>query len=301
VWDVEDEDRLVAAGTCQKLSGSAAAYCTWTVDSKQEACSAGVMDMKLQLGCTNGVIHRTMIEDAEYTEGTESMSDTLTTYSAWLNQAGADVYNSATLIIFMGPVLAAVAAFFFIFFMSYFAGILIWTTLIALQFIFIAATLFMSWQCGYLQDALEGVINTTSADASNDTWAGVAGDGATTAQAFLEGYSAFGETDEEATESNEVIWMVAFWVCLILTVVYFFALLGLRQQIKLAIELVKEAGRTVRKMPAALFYPLFTYALSFLAFIYFLSVATYIITSSATADSLQDTYSFPNASFDLTQ
>lgn len=297
---VYDGDTLLTDGTCRlAAANTGSGDCKWHVDSQQRTCSASIMQLKMQFGCKDGVIHRTQTQEAAYQEGTEEMSGTLTTYSAWLAQAGADVYNSYELIILMGPVLAAVAAFLFIFLMSYFAGLLIWTTLIALQFVFIAITLFMSWQCGYLQDALEGLVNTTAPEASNDTWAGVAGDGATTAQAFLESYSAFGEQDAEATESNEIIWMIAFWVSLILTIVYFFALLGLRQQIKLAIELIKEAGRTVRKMPMALFYPLFTYALSFVVFIYFLSVATYIITSNASVDSLSETYSFPNASFDL--
>ena len=294
---LDDDDVPTTDGSCTKDSGDG--FCTYHADSAQEACPAGVMSMKLQLGCTTGVIHRVVVEEAEYTEGTEDMSASLTSYTAWVAQAGSDVYNSTALIIIMGPVLAALVSFAFIFFMSYFAGVLIWTTLITLQFVFIAATLFMSWQCGYLQDALEGLINTTSTETGNSTWSAVAGDGATTAQAFLEGYSAFGETDEEATESNETIWMIAFWVCLIFTVVYFFCLLGLRKQIKLAIELIKEAGRTIRKMPMCLLYPMFTYAMTFIMFLYFLFIATYIITTSATIDSLQETYQIENATFDL--
>lgn len=298
--EFDDDDILQVEGTCTAQAGSSAdGFCTYHVESKQENCTTGVMDMKLTLGCPHGVIHRTQITEAEYTEGTEDMSSALTTYSAWLNQAGSDVYNASELIIIMGPVLSAVTAFCFILFMSYFAGVLIWTTLIALQIIFIVATLFMSWQCGYLQSLLDGIINTTSTETGNSTWSAVAGDGATTAQAWLEGYSAFGETDEEATESNEIIWMIAFWVSLILTVVYFCALLALRKQIKLAIELVKEAGRTVRKMPLALFYPMFTYAMLFVMFLYFFFVATYIITSDADIDSLSETYSLENATFDL--
>ena len=277
-----------SAGSCIVAGGQGT--CEYSASSAQEACPAGVMAMKLQLGCTEGVIHRTMVEEAEYTEGTEDMSSSLTSYTAWLQQAGSDVVNSTALIIIMGPVLSAIAAFGFIYLMSYFAGVLIWTTLIALQFIFIAATLFMSWQCGYLQSALEGLINSTAeSTGGNSTWTDVGG-GAQSGQAFLESYSAFGETDEAASESNETIWIVAFWACFIFTVVYFFALLGLRAQIRLAIELIKEAGRTVRKMKTILLYPLLTYALSFIMFLYFLFIATYIITSSASVDSLSDTY-----------
>ena len=63
-------------------------------------------------------------------QGTEDMSGTLTTFTAWLQQAGADVSSAWPLIVAAGPVASGAASFLFILLMSYCADLMIWTVLV---------------------------------------------------------------------------------------------------------------------------------------------------------------------------
>merc|ERR1712072_599262 len=114
------------------------------------------------------------------------------------------------------------------------------------------------------------------------------GYGAETAQAFLEQYGAFNDRDPEKSEANKTIWVVGFWVIVAFTLVYFVLMCILKKQIRLAIELIKEAGRTITKMNSLLLYPFFTYAMVFAWFAYFLVGSTYIVTTTMTMDAARD-------------
>jgi len=231
--------------------------------------------MKLQSGCVNGAIKRVQVETARYTEGTDDMTTMFTSFSSWVSQSFADIYNAMSLIIVMGPVAGGVFAFAYILFMTYCAGLIIWIVLIAVQLLFVLLTLFVAWQCGYLETAMVSLgFNVTVTE---------------TTQAFLETYSAFGETDAAATETNQTLWVIAFWTTFLLTIFYFFCIIGLRKQIRLATALIKEAGLSISKMKTMLLFPFWTYICKFLFFIYFMIIAMYVVTTSSTVESLSAT------------
>ena len=249
--------------------------CTADGDPEQRKCSAGEVSMKLQSGCVNGAIKRVQVETARYTEGTDDMTTMFTSFSSWVSQAFADIYNAMSLIIVMGPVAGGVFAFAYILFMTYCAGPIIWIVLIAVQLLFVLLTLFVAWQCGYLETAMVSLgFNVTVTE---------------TTQAFLETYSAFGETDAAATETNQTLWVIAFWTTFLLTIFYFFCIIGLRKQIRLATALIKEAGLSISKMKTMLLFPFWTYICKFLFFIYFMIIAMYVVTTSSTVESLSAT------------
>lgn len=252
-------------------SGPDLLSCTDEVDD-QEECTEGVISLKLMYGCPEGAIKRVQVSTARYTEGTADMSAQFTSVSAWINQAFADIFNALTLIIVMGPVCGGVLAFSYILFMTQFAGTIIWLVLLSVQLMLILLTLAVAWQCGYL----ESVLTLFGINITIDT----------TDISFMETYAAFGDSSEESTTATITMWVIAFWIVFLMTIFYFCCLIGLRQQIRLATELIREAGNTVNKMKTMLLYPFFTYTMKSLMFVYFVVISTYIMTTEATADTV---------------
>jgi hypothetical protein len=266
-------------------SGPGGPACTPESDNPRE-CNAGELEQKMLL-CSEGVIQRTQTSVAEYTEGTEDMSAKMTTFMAWFQQAWADVYNAQSVVLIMGPVAGAAISFVFILVMSRCAGLVVWVTLICVQVFLLVLCLFMAVQCGYLDQLVENLVTSANNNSATE-WQVAAGDGAETAQAFLEQYGAFNDQDPEKSEANKTIWVVGFWVIVAFTLVYFVLMCILKKQIRLAIELIKEAGRTITKMNSLLLYPFFTYAMVFAWFAYFLVGSTYIVTTTMTMDDARD-------------
>ena len=142
--------------------------------------------------------------------------------------------------------------------------------------VLIATTFFFGWQAGYLESVVDSFISKTgtsdNSTNSSTSFATAFGDGATTGMQFLETYDSFGDTDATAAESNNTIWVIAFWVMCVLSVIYLVLLCILRSHIRLAIALIKETGCTLRKMKFLLFYPFFTYSIVAVVTVYWLAI-----------------------------
>ena len=115
-----------------------------TDDNCAQECNDGCIEAKLKNNCVSGVVVRKQETVAEYTEGTEDMSGALTSFSSWLQQAGGDVSNAWPLIVILGPCLAGVWAFTFIFVMSFCAALIVWSTLIAVAFVLVVSVFFFA-------------------------------------------------------------------------------------------------------------------------------------------------------------
>jgi hypothetical protein len=256
-------------------------------------CNDREMELKLNNFCRDGVIKRVVTSTAEYTQGTEKMAAFMTSFVVYVENLIADVRNCWYVVIAMGPVAGAVISFGFIFGMSYGANRIVWWTLYALQGVLILACIFFAWQAGYLESLFQKLIpagpdGSFSGDADEKGKVAMAvTDVAHSATSFLQTYRPFGETNESAEDTNEILWTIAFWVGTILTLVYGCLVLALRKQIQLAIELIKEAGRTVRKMKSLLIFPFFTYFWTFALFAYFLTLSMFIFSTEVTMDDLR--------------
>jgi choline transporter-like protein 2/4/5 len=233
-----------------------------------------------------GVIERTQISSAVYTQGSEELTGFLTNFIMYAEGLMRDVANCWFVILALGPVASGIISFFFILFMSCFAGVLIWWTLFCVFVVLVVASVFFAWQAGYLDDVIAEMTssNTTDLALINQTLDVV--DVAESATSYLEQYMPFGETDEDAAESLQVLWAIAFWTTSFLSLLYVCVVCALTSQIKLAIELIKEAGRTVRKMKTLLLYPFFTYFWVFVLFVYFVGISLFIMSSTADVDTV---------------
>ena len=273
-----------------------------------KVCNEGQMEKKLNTFCKQGVIKREVTNTAEYTQGTETMTKYMTSFVMYFESLMADVTHCWFVILGMGPLLAGVMSFLFIFLLSFYAGTIIWWTLYAMQATLGLICVFFSYQCGYLETLFVKLKAKLADDDNSGSWyVDDDTDGgpmavenvASSATNFLENYGAFGDDDDgDSSDTSMKMWTVAFWVAFLVFLISFCLLIAMRKHIQMAVELIKEAGRTVRKMKSLMVFPFFSYFFIFLFFSYFLFMSLYIFTTEVTMDSLREGWTAVRAASD---
>ena len=217
--------------------------------------------------------------------------DSLTGVLSVLSRTWSDITNAGWAIVVCGPFLAAMVSFLFIFMMSQFGGLIIWTTLFGCELALLVLALASAHQAGFLDAAmvkLQEEAGNTSLAAGAVVAAAAVDQAQAAVQSGLEkaGHGAEDSTADEESEEDKVLfwWQLACYVTSALSALFPCIILALRKQIKLAIQLIKEAGRTLSRMKLLLFSPFFTYFWLLVFFIYLVVITAYIFSSTLDKD-----------------
>ena len=267
-----------------------------TYERRASIPTNGMNDAQIEialLACA-GVVEETKITTQRFNAGSGELNGVLTGVLSILSRTWEDIKNAAGPIVFCGPVLAAIVSFLFIFFMSRFAGLIIYTVLFFCELSLLVLAIVTAYQAGFLATVM---VKLTNEPGGNSTGAQVAL-AATAAideqQAQVgEFLSAHGNGDDETNgEEAEVEplfwWEIACYITGGLAVIYPCIVIALRKQINLAIQLVKEAGRTLSRMRIIMLYPFFTYAWVVLFTAYLVAGSLYIFSSTLDENNTQD-------------
>ena len=120
----------------------------------KQPCNAGQIEAKLREACNDGVVHRKTVTEEKYTSGSEDMSSQMSSAFNYVMQIFADIRAALYLIVLMGPLAAGLSGFTFVYMMSCCAGLIVWCTVAAVQFLLITAALFAFWMAGYFETAM---------------------------------------------------------------------------------------------------------------------------------------------------
>ena len=242
--------------------------------------------IELLLTMCPGTIESKQVEESTYQSGTSSLSGLLNGVLAFTEQIFADISNAWYALMFVGPVLSGILSFCFIVLMMCFAGLLIWTIIIACQVAMGAITVCLFYKAGYLLQ-----IDAYLAQSNGTKLAQYASKLGTFSEAFAKasgtdntGVTGADEGNVGTITSDDTMWYwsVAAYVAAFIFLLSLVLPCLLRNQIKLCIALVKEAARSVRRTKSVLLYPFFGYFWVFFIFVYFLLVATYIVSTTLT-------------------
>jgi hypothetical protein len=226
---------------------------------KTEGLNQGQIE-EAKLRCA-GVVEETFTEVSRYNAGSDGLTKQMTTIVSVLQRKATDINNAKWAIAACGLGAAMAISFGFIFVMSFCATLIIWATLWACWLGFFILTLIFAHSAGLLDEWMKTIEDETGWDvystpAVNATLTkGV--DDFLSKVSFGQGGAADGE--QGGSVPSLVLFKALSYVFLVLFLVYPCFLLALRKQIRLAIELVREAGHTIMRMKFILFYPLFTY------------------------------------------
>ena len=264
--------------------------------------TAGLNHRQVERALLNckGVVEDTQTIVQRYSAGSGEMTGVLTGALTVVTRLWSDIDNAMGAVIVCGPVLAAVLSFLFILFMSRFAAMIIWLTILGCEVALIVLFAACAYQAGLLdeyitelQNANLGIDNTTITTYSVTAASGR--DAVDQQQAQIsEQISRAGTSDGEPVPEDvemtdpSFYWNIASYISGLLAAIYPLVVCAVRKQIKLATALVKESGRTLSRMKLLLFYPFFTYVWIMIFFVYFVVVSTFIFSSTLNSDGLKE-------------
>eukprot|EP01052_Picozoa_sp_SAG31_P032883 SAG31_NODE_3652_length_4023_cov_12.151886_5_plen_375_part_00 len=217
-------------------------------------CSQESVDNEL-LTCP-GVVEQESVEVQRYNAGTQGLTKQFAGITGKLTRSAKDIWNARWMVFIGGVVLAALIGGAFISFMSLFAYIIVWTTLHALWFVIFCGLILTTAKAGTLDTVFaEGIDKSGMSPNSTATVKVKAGVDKFLKQANSagKGVADQGQIDED---QEALLWMYASWANLGAFIIYPLILCILRKRINLAIELVKEAGRSIMRMKFVLIFPL---------------------------------------------
>ena len=237
------------------------------------------------LNC-NGIVEDIQTTVQKYNAGSGEMTGLLTGVLLVITRIWNDTYNASVAIVLCGPVLSALLSFGFICFISQFAAVLIWTTIVCCELAIIVLFAACAYQAGMLQEIVDQ-LQTSQYNGTFDLTAAAGADAIDTAQAQIgtamdqtarDGTS--GQVGQSSVTDPVIYWKIAAYASGTLALIYPLVVCVVRRQIKLAIALVKEAGRTLRRMKLLLLYPFFSYFWVVLLFLYFVFISCFIFSST---------------------
>ena len=160
-------------------------------------------------------------------------------------------------IILISLLIASVVAFLWIFLMKFFAGIMVWISIV----LSIALLIISCVYCGYKYVEIYNASGEGVDESFNDL----------IHIGFTKDFSAY--TDLSAT------WMVFLVGSGLMLLILLIILIFLRKKIKIAIELIEEGSHAVRGMTSTLFFPIIPLLLQILVVGWFMLVGVYLASS----------------------
>jgi Cu/Zn superoxide dismutase len=239
-----------------------------------------------------GVVEETSTVVSRYNAGSGEMTGVLSGVLSIISRLWDDIYNGAYAILVCGPIMAGTISFLFIVFMSNFARLIIWVTIISCEIALLVMFAVFAYYAGMFEQWIDELVSVQSNNTlQSAAAAGVQALDATQAQVgdYLDKAAGDDSKSSEPTITDpKVYWEILAWITAVVCVLYPLVVLAVRRQIRLAIALVKEAGRTLRQMKMLLFYPFFTYMWVAAFFVYFVVIATFILSSTLDEESAVD-------------
>ena len=168
---------------------------------------------------------------------------------ASISRAVTDVRSAWLVVVLAGCVGAMVVGFLFIFLMKYFAGCMVWFTIIGIFFAFVACTLYAYARAGILN---ENILNDILASLN---------------ESLGTNFKPQELPDElqQADADSQSKWEILAYILTGLTVILLLLIIALRKRIRIAVAIIREASRAIRKLPSLLCYPFLTLT-TFVAF-----------------------------------
>ena len=159
-----------------------------------------------------------------------------------------DMMKALMPILITGFVFATLLGFVWLMLLRLFAGVIVWTTVLGTLVTLIVVTLFCFKEAGLLSTylAVAGVANTEAIDALTNT------------------------VDLGESGANPETMKYIGYAMSVITVGFFVMIIALRQKIRIAIAVLKEAAKAVGAMPAIVLFPLSTTLATLALMLYFI-------------------------------
>jgi len=212
--------------------------------------------------CTIGV--RSSMVDTMYSTSAGSIVQMIAQKMGALNRVVKAIDDSRWEIFTAGILMAYVFSFMYIVFLRLFAKPVIYSMIALIVGCLLGATALCYWRAGYGQSFASSELDEAMARAQNEL---------DNSELQIQAMQA---------EDKGTYEMAAFAMTAI-TMIFLVLLIWSRQQIKIVILIVKEAGKTIADMPHLMFFPLLTVLFIFFVALYALGVFAFICTSKASS------------------
>eukprot|EP00939_MAST-03C_sp_MAST-3C-sp1_P004198 g4198.t1 len=186
----------------------------------------------------------------------------LSTGFQFVSQALADVENTQSVLWSCGVAFPFICAFVYIFFLYFCAWPLVWGTIIGYVLVHGFVSFWLWVQSGYINvDWLE---NSVVFSSSSDSTAVNA--------------TATGDQVDGNTQSTDDFYLALAILCSIAYAVGICIVASVFTQIRIAVNIIKEASKAIYKIPSLLLYPIFSVGAICLLILYFFTVGIYLAT-----------------------
>lgn len=224
--------------------------------------------------------------------------DTLNSASAILTRYFSDVALTWGVILGIGVGVALVTGFAYLILLRFFAGIVVWLTVVLVLLAMLAFTLYCYFKAGILGSAQLSAIWGGVTSAANNVVAEVQSvvDPAAVAAAALNATlnNATAVVDQASPAVNVVVpsflntddtnktWFsILAYAFSVFTGIMLILTVFLHRRISIAVGIIKESSKCIGAMPFIVFYPIVTVVLTLVLAIYFLAIAAYLHTAGA--------------------
>lgn len=196
-----------------------------------------------------------------------------------MNQLVIAVMQSKVSIFVFGVAMPIVIGFLFIFSMRFFAGPLVYLSVLFLFLVMLTSTILVSLKAGLFGEQLTDFLShhSNSSILQEATIAASGAYGSALSAYESSGYSDYLSAAAPDTSSiNGEVYKLAALMLLCLDVAFLLFLCAFSSQISIAIEIIEESSVVISTQPTSLFYPFVTVGALCVLFIYFLVAGVFI-------------------------
>eukprot|EP00735_Rhodelphis_limneticus_P000850 TRINITY_DN1137_c0_g1::TRINITY_DN1137_c0_g1_i1::g.17256::m.17256 TRINITY_DN1137_c0_g1::TRINITY_DN1137_c0_g1_i1::g.17256 ORF type:complete len:759 (-),score=172.72,sp/B0JZD0/CTL5_XENTR/28.89/7e-83,Choline_transpo/PF04515.7/85,Choline_transpo/PF04515.7/75,Choline_transpo/PF04515.7/2.5e-101,TMEM192/PF14802.1/4.3e+02,TMEM192/PF14802.1/0.061,DUF1289/PF06945.8/0.25 TRINITY_DN1137_c0_g1_i1:232-2508(-) len=199
---------------------------------------------------------------AEGEDENNILYDQLTAYAQLWNKYFGDIINGWVPIVVFGAVYALAAGFIWLLLLKLFAWIMVWFSILGFLTVSIGFTLYCYSKAEFIDsDEVDAIVEN--------------------------GNEYVPLEDNSDDQKKQFLYMGHFFACF--TLLFLLLIIGLRRKIQIALGIIVEASRALRKIPTLVFYPIVTFLLCTGTIAYGLVVGAYIATcGDISLDDLQN-------------
>jgi choline transporter-like protein 2/4/5 len=181
------------------------------------------------------------------------LMESMTGTAATIGMYAGDAYETAPEISLIGGLLALVLGFVVLLLFKYFAGMIVWSTLVGVVACSAALTFYCSSKAGMLED--QRIVSTIGSYGVSDA-------------------SASAETEQE--QGNQDSYKVLAYIMAVLTVVLLFSVCMLAKKVRTCIEVIRAASAAIRAIPVLVIWPIVPFVAIIVLMMYFCLIAAFI-------------------------
>lgn len=222
----------------------------------------------LRPNCTSIETKREEIRDDAMEEDTilELLLEKWNRVAHWIG----DIQKAAIPILLCGGLLAFLLGFLWLILLRFFASLFVWLVVVLVILMLLALTFLTAYQGDLLgSQQLNAAIEKygMSSDAVHDAW--------TTASGYMD------RTGYQASRDTIGYWAISCYVMIAIDVMMLCLLIFMCGRIRIAIGIIREASKAVRRFPVIVLYPIIPTVFTIGLFAYWVVAAAYIATSAS--------------------